>query len=352
LVQPAPPTLGDHVVELGGLTCIDPRSVRAEVWNLLLWTAWHYDNPWKSSGLFLKQELSVGRTIVCLTMALACICGNLCFAETQIVAAKVKQSPSIDGNCQDDAWSQAPELVTHDTIANLDVRLRAVYTDEKVFFLVQFPDSDESRLHKPWIWNPDKSMYESGPQREDCFVLKWAMQPETTDLSIYSGQEHKADIWFWKANRSDPAGFADDKIDTLTINSSPNAVPIASPDGRTLYLERNGDEGEPAYETVLQLEHREDMINQFSVKIPTSSRADIRAKGTWSNGSWCIELGRDLKTGYPDDVQFETDKHYLLGISRYEIAGRAPDPQQSDPLYGAGDVSEKLFLTFGRSTRN
>lgn len=290
----------------------------------------------------------MGKAIVCLMMALVFDCADLCSAQTKIMAAKVKESPSIDGDCQDAVWSRAQEVVTRDSVANLDMRLKAIYSDQKVFFLVQFPDADESRLHKPWIWSPEKGMYETGPHREDCLILKWAMKPETTDLSIFSDQEHTADIWFWKANRTDPSGYADDKSDTLSVNNSPSAVPIVSSAGRTLYLERNGDEGEPAYEAVLQLEYRGDLIQEYTAKIPTGSRADIQAKGAWHNGQWCVELGRALNTGHTDDVQFEVDKEYLLGVSRHEIAGRTPDPQQSEPLYGAGDVSEKLFLTFGQ----
>ena len=88
------------------------------------------------------------------------------------------------------------------------------------------------------------------------------------------------------------------------------------------------------------------MIPQFTNKKPSGSRADIKAKGVWHKGEWCIEFARSLYTGHQDEVQFELGQPYFFGVSRFEIAGRESDPKLSQPLYGAGDVSEKLWLVF------
>ena len=58
-------------------------------------------------------------------------------------------------------------------------------------------------------------MYDVGPDRGDCFVFKWAMDAAVNDLSVHSDHPYMADIWFWKANRTDPAGYADDKYHIL-----------------------------------------------------------------------------------------------------------------------------------------
>lgn len=57
----------------------------------------------------------------------------------------------------------------------IDIILKAVYTADRIFFLVQFSDPDESRLHKSLVWNTKEELYENGPDREDCFVFKWAI---------------------------------------------------------------------------------------------------------------------------------------------------------------------------------
>ena len=104
--------------------------------------------------------------------------------------------------------------------------------------------------------------------------------------------------------------------------------------------------GQAAYKSHIQVEHTKDMLNQFKNKTPSGSRANIKAKGQWLNNQWCIEFSRALNTGEIDDLQFNLSKKYLFGISRYEIAGRNPDPKLTQPLYGSGDISEKLELVF------
>ena len=76
-----------------------------------------------------------------------------------------------------------------------------------IFFLVVFPDPDESRRHKPWVWEKELKMYEMGPDREDVFIFKWNMDSEQKDLSVYADKSYTADIWFWKACRTDSTGF-------------------------------------------------------------------------------------------------------------------------------------------------
>ena len=60
------------------------------------------------------------------------------------------------------------------------------------------------------------------------------------------------------------------------------------------------------------------------------------------------EFARHLDTVNDDDVRLEPGKTYLFGISRFEVAGRQPDPDLTQPLYGSGDTSEPLYLVFGK----
>ena len=69
----------------------------------------------------------------------------------------------------------------------------------------------------------------------------------------------------------------------------------------------------------------------------------------WKDGQWTIEFTRKLDTGHNDDVLFKTTGKYQFGISRYEVAGREPEKNASQPLYGCGDVGEKLNLIFNPS---
>jgi len=271
-----------------------------------------------------------------------------CYAAQTIIAEKVDEPPVIDGKDNDAVWATTQAIVTHDTVANIDMMLKAIYTHKEIFFLVSFPDPDESRMHKAWVWDKDMEIYKQGPTREDCFVFKWSMMSKPVDLSIYSDEPYAADIWLWKACRTDPAGFADDKIDRLYLDNLPDSRKLTSKSGKTMYLQRLGDEGTEAYKNTLFVEYQGDNLPHFESQTPAGSRADIRAKGVWSDGTWTIEFGRALTTGNEDDIQFEPDKSYQFGVSRYEIAGREPEPNASQPLFGCGDISEELTLRFGQ----
>jgi Ethylbenzene dehydrogenase len=270
-----------------------------------------------------------------------------CYSESRLISVKVHQPPTIDGQGQDAVWQEAREIMTRDNIGNMDIALKSVHTNKEIFFLVSYSDSDESRRHKPWVWNNKKQIYEMGPEREDCFIFKWAMGKEITDLSIHSDQPYRADIWFWKANRTDPAGYADDKHQKLSSIKLPKSQKILSKSGNPMFLQRRGDSGKSAYKSKLYIEYSGESVLQFKNRIPSGSRADVKAKGVWSDNEWCIEFSRSLISGYDDDIQFDLSQQYFFGVSRYEIAGRKPDRKLSQPLYGSGDVSEKFYLTFG-----
>jgi hypothetical protein len=303
--------------------------------------------PIRKENLFLER-IAMFKTIICPVLLFIFTCTpNTLFAEQVLTATKVNNSPQIDGKQDDPEWEKARTLITQDEIANIDLKIKCVYTDTNINFLISYPDTDESRSHKPWTWNPQKETYEMGPQREDCFVLKWALDNRMdVDLSVRSDNPYMADIWFWKACRTDPAGFADDKIQTLSPFSLPKSKPIISKSGHTMHLQRLGDQGQPAYRSFATLEYQGPIIPQFEKQMPTGSRADIKAKGQWLDGRWTIEFARPLTTGMRDDVQFDPSKKYVFGASRFEVAGRAPQPHLTQPLYGAGDVSETLYLVF------
>jgi len=288
------------------------------------------------------------RNILMVSIIMYCNLPEICLGDQNIIAQKVMIAPVIDGIGDDAAWKKAQHIVTYDNIAGIDVTLKAVYTNTKIFFFVSFTDPDESRIHKAWIWDKKMKIYTLGPDREDCFVFKWNMNPEPVDLSILSDSSYVSDVWFWKANRTDPAGYADDKINRFNPFKSKKSKKLVSKSGKTMFIKREGDEGKPAYQTTIYDQYQGDKLNNFKHQIPSKSRADIRAKGIWARGKWTIEFERKLNTGHFDDIQFNIEKVYLFGISRYEIAGRKPDPSLTQPLYGSGDVSEKLYLSFSR----
>jgi hypothetical protein len=278
--------------------------------------------------------------IVCLVMLVTC------WAKQALIVKKVVKAPIIDGKAEDAVWQKAEAIVTHDKVADIDITLKAVYIDKEIFFLVSFPDPDESRAHKSWLWDKESDIYVSDSDREDVFQFVWSMETNPVDLSIYADNSYKADVWYWKAFRTDPAGFADDKVHYFSDKEMERATKLVSRSGKTMYLLRVADSGESAYKSVVYGERQDDILPRFVHRMPSGSRADIKAKGYWQDGYWTIEFSRALNTKNSDDIQFEPGQEYLFGISRYEIGGRKPQPELNQPLYGCGDITEELRLVF------
>lgn len=139
-----------------------------------------------------------------------------------------------------------------------------------------------------YLWDAKTEHYRTGPDREDTLVLKWAMEAGTEDLTLQAERSYRADIWYWKADRTDPVGYADDKIQIYSRGKMPQAIQLWSSSGRTFYLHRNGDEGNAAYATRVYPEYAGERVPKFFNQQPSDSRADIRAKGQWQDGHWTI----------------------------------------------------------------
>ncbi len=285
-----------------------------------------------------------------VTLVLAALLGTSTPAGSRdLVAVKVEEAPVVDGIGDEALWQRTAGITTIDTVAEIKVTLKAVYTDEAIFFLVTYPDPTENREHKTMRWDAEEQGYRMGPKREDMFVFKWSMEPQPADLSLSADRPYKADIWFWKAYRTDPAGYADDKMQVYSITPLAQAKRVFSRSGKLFHLFRPGDAGSPAYELLIYDHYAGDTVPRYRPVEPAGSRADIRARGRWHAGTWTIEFGRRLATGHADDVQFDPGKCYLFGVSRYEIAGRQRDPAVDQPEYGMGDTAEALTLSFERS---
>ncbi len=297
------------------------------------------------SGMKHNRFVTYGWVLAALLSVAQVFSGN-CRAGQNLQSVKVPNTPVIDGRGTEPVWQDALPINVRDPVADMDISIASVYTADQVFFLVRFPDPDESREHKSWTWDKGRQIYGMGNEREDVFIFKWNMQSKPVDLSIYGDEPYVADIWYWKACRTDPMGYADDKMHTLGATEIHDANVLSSRTGKTMYLVRQEDGGRGAYYINLQVKHAGDKIPRYKHRTPLGSRADVQAKGVWQGGFWTIEFARALHTGNIDDIQFDTDITYQFGVSRYEIAGRKSNPALTQPLFGRGDVGESLSLHF------
>lgn len=278
-------------------------------------------------------------------------------AEIQVTSLRTSTPPLVDGDSSDTVWRQARPVLINDKASGETIILTSVYTESDIYFLVQYPDKAENPLHKPWMWDQTANAYREGPHREDTFVFKWNMLDRDVDLSVFSDDDYRADIWYWKANRSNPAGYADDKMHILSSTPSEHTgkmfnetevnekTPVLSISGRQRELIRVADQGTPAHSTFKPSEKGAPVLDHYPSSTPEGSRADVRAKGSWQGGFWFVEFRRKLTTGHDDDVQFSPPNPVLFGVSIFSLYGNKLDAQ-SPNLYGMGRISAPLRLRF------
>jgi hypothetical protein len=272
--------------------------------------------------------------------------GNVLAAAT-ISSTKVAEAPAIDGTGADETWKSAKKYNIRDQRLGVDITLKSVHTNDSVYFLVSFPDKAEDRLHKPWVWSKDLEVYQIGPQREDTFTFKWDMTGKKVNLSNFSDNDYQADVWYWKGNRTDPAGYSDDKMHILSSEAAKKSKALVSTSGSQRHLLRLGDKGKPAQKKRVLTDYQGDIQDQYVSQQPDGSRADIKAKGVWKSGIWTVEFGRKLDTGNDDDVQFSavSGKSYRFGISISGLYGEEINRSKPHP-YGQGRISDPLDLNF------
>ena len=264
--------------------------------------------------------------------------------EMTLVSIPVDAAPVVDGSASESFWQTAPPITTLDFSSQRPITLRSAHAKGEIFFLVSFPEDTPHETHKTWKWDPKEEVYREGNDREDVFVFKWSMSGNNVDLRLRQPMPHIADIWFWKAVRTNPSGYADDKGQGISLKGGAMARKLQSPKHGTLYFERWGDSGKPPWEDKVYYEYKGDSLPQFAPRQPSGSRGDVRAKGVWSKGQWTIEFARKLKTGHDDDLAFATGGTYLFAVACYAMALDTPHAAWSRPLYRTGDAFDRLLL--------
>jgi ethylbenzene dehydrogenase len=270
--------------------------------------------------------------------------------EIQLKAYPITVAPAIDGRADDPAWTAASAITTLDHSSQRLITLKAAVTATDIFLLVTYPKDKPAETHKTWNWDPNERVYREGRDREDVFIFKWSMSGNEVELRLRDPEPHRADLWYWKAHRTNPSGYADDKGQSVSSKAGNDAKKMKNAGPHSLYLRRMADAGVAAFDEKFFFEYKGDRIGRYLPQQPAGSRADVRAKGMWAKGEWTIEFARKLDTRHDDDRAFAAGGTYLFGVALYEMAYDTPHPELSQPLYRTGDVFDRLLLTIPRST--
>lgn len=182
------------------------------------------------------------------------------------------------------------------------VELKSVVRGDRIYIMALWDDTTESRLHKPYKWDEAAQTYRRTNQLEDRFAVTLAMSGDFS-ASKLSGAEFTADVWHWKASRSDPAGIAHDKMWRVSRTAFPKAKEFSGPQGVAIYVARPSDQGGRLYRPVKYTEYAEEIMPRYEINLSAKgSIADVEAKGVWLDGRWHLEMSRKLDTGNPDDA--------------------------------------------------
>lgn len=238
-------------------------------------------------------------------------------AQTVVEAVPLPGPIQVDGDPGD--WAGIPShdiaLTGRGGVDTVAVTF-GIYGDT-IYLLAIWDDATESRLHKPYRWDEGTLSYRRTRQLEDRFAISFEMSGVFSHNKL-SGDEFTADVWHWKASRSDPAGIAHDKMWKVSRTEFPGAKKFINPEGQVIYLARPSDAGDRLYRAVKHETKHEDLMPRYEVNLsPSGSVADVRAKGVWRDGRWYLELARKLDTGHDDDAVIPASGRILFAIAAH-----------------------------------
>ena len=127
--------------------------------------------------------------------------------------------------------------------------LRALHTDDAIYILAEWPDATRSDMRDPYIWNAEKKEYERPTTPDDQFALEFPLEGELLINMLPTEGEYVADVWHWKAGRSNLGGWVDGKRHIISQSRLEGAKQYAMGGHNTVYIARPMDSGRPAYVT-------------------------------------------------------------------------------------------------------
>jgi hypothetical protein len=252
-----------------------------------------------------------------------------------------------------------------------EVTLRAQYTADMVYFLVQYKDPTESFKRSPWVkeadgsWKKAKDPADKGGDNnlvyEDKFGVIWNISSPAFEQRGCMGACHvgegkpygnkylpspneRADMWHWKSVRTGSVGQIDDQyLDGTRYDAekSPNAgrknepktgggyTDNVSEDKKGPRFALPGNKPAPPY-WILDAEKTPVDAGAYKpgAEVPsiivapfTGDRGDVTAKSAWKDGVWTIAIARKRVTGSEFDVQFDDPKRdYAFGVAVFDNA--------------------------------
>jgi hypothetical protein len=259
-------------------------------------------------------------------------------APQTLTAGTIDHPIRLDGQIDD--WQGVPGITValSGTGGADEIELRAAIRDDRIYVLAIWDDAAKSELHKPYQWSEASQSYEKTEQMEDRFALSMRITGDFTANKL-DGSEFTADVWHWKANRSNPIGLAHDKSWRVSQTPFDQSRAFETQSGTTVHLARPSDSGDQLYKVVRYYVKDRDVMPLYELnKEARGSIADVAASGVWRNGRWYLELSRRLDTGHDDDAVIPANGTIPFAIALFDgVSNNLVDG-------GMHSVSEMLVL--------
>ena len=286
---------------------------------------------------------------------------------------------TLDGKDNEQEWAQVAEVTVPLQFGKTsEAMVKALYTDNEIYFRVRWADDTENREHHPWVWDAEQERYVTGPQVEDSVMLSieagcaW-------NASLLAGYQYDFDGWRWLAARSDPVGQAWDLMGNIGDQDHAllKPVPYQSRNTENVWNVKFADyDQEPGitrlpwneldrsylYRPVREQSYYYAAVDGLKVKevgeqkpAPTQApedpaqtfpqieavklegdAGDVSAKGHWEDGFWTVEFRRNLET--PTGILTDSTFKRLTQFSVHVFDQVEGIDQSSE--------SERLFLEF------
>jgi len=195
-----------------------------------------------------------------------------------------EEVPVINGSASDKVWEK------QDWNVSGKLEYKASSDGSKIFFIVKFNSPAPHCEERRWVWDSAAGIYVPGKETED--TLNVVIAPGAGGASLF------ADLWVWRAGRTDPMASADDLY--ISYDSGTSAPQIFP------------DKGQAPWYSRYFSAYAGDIIKRFCLRKPSGSAADVSAKGIWHEGVWTVEFSRKLDTGNIDDVRLNSAEPFQL----------------------------------------
>lgn len=281
----------------------------------------------------------------------------------------------LDGKDGEPAWDAAAEVKVPLKYGETGHALiKALYTDDKIYFRVRWEDSTENRDHYPWVWDAEQQKYVTGQQVEDSVMLSFEAGCYWNP-SLLAGYQYDFDGWRWLAARSDPVGQAWDLMGNVADQAHNRLKPTPYPSRikeNVWNVKFDGDDREEiSHQSWSELDrdyvfrpvrptswYRAEIdstgVTEIDEKLPApkgkpakagatspqykavkldGDAGEVGAKGHWEDGYWTVEFSRNLSTPANTATDSVFTRLTQFSVHVFDQTERIDQTSESDRLF-------------------